>query len=635
VPSERRRPAVRRRSLPLLAAALALPVLALPLVAAAPPSAQAAALQPVTEVPDLRFTVAVGPEDQPAGLLPGALSGTAPATTCDVDADLYLPASASAADPVPAILTTNGFGGSKADQAGLGRAFAARGYAVLSYTGLGFPDSGCAVYLDDPLFDGRAASQLVDFLAGGRTAARADGTPYRLHVVATEAPGDPLVGMIGGSYGGQVQFATAAVDDRVDALVPLITWNDLQYSLAPNNTGFTRGVGQSTPGTEKIGWSSLFFGVGITDGLQQSQLTEATGECANFRPEACRAKAQMDLAGYPDAETAAFTRQVSVAHYLDRVQAPVLLVQGQADTLFNLQEAVATYSGLKAQGTPVRMVWQSWGHSGGGQPAPGELDLDGGQIEGTYLGQRIADWFAHWLKGEREAPLGPEFAWFRPWVSYEGNAAPAYGTASRYPVGTQRRLFLSGDGTLVTSARDVGAGGQAWANPGAGAPSSYSETSALQGAVVPDGITPPFDGPGSYGAWTTDPLAVPMDIVGVPRLDVRFDAPVVAAVQAQGPAAQLLVFAKLYDVAPDGSQHLVHRLVSPTRVADVAQPVRIELPGIVHRLEAGHRLRLVLAATDAAYKNAYPVQPVRVSSVPGEAGHVLTVPTTGPMRFTG
>ena len=74
--------------------------------------------------------------------------------TCTIDADLYKPHSASRAARVPAILTTNGFGGSKADQAGLGAAFAKRGYAVLSYTGLGFPDSGCKISLDDPGVDG-------------------------------------------------------------------------------------------------------------------------------------------------------------------------------------------------------------------------------------------------------------------------------------------------------------------------------------------------------------------------------------------------------------------------------------------------------------------------------------------------
>ena len=121
--------------------------------------AQAAALDAVDTYTGLTFTVPAGKNDlgQPQ--------------TCTIDADLYKPHSASSAARVPAILTTNGFGGSKADQAGLGRAFAQRGYTVLSYTGLGFPDSGCKISLDDPGVDGAAASSLVTFLGGGGSAA--------------------------------------------------------------------------------------------------------------------------------------------------------------------------------------------------------------------------------------------------------------------------------------------------------------------------------------------------------------------------------------------------------------------------------------------------------------------------------
>ena len=43
-----------------------------------------------------------------------------------------------------------------------------------------------------------------------------------------------------------------------------------------------------------------------------------------------------------------------------------------------------------------------------------------------------------------------------------------------------------------------------------------------------------------------------MDVVGSPRLTVQLTAPTVAATQARGPAGQLVVFAKLYDVGPDG-----------------------------------------------------------------------------------
>ena len=134
---------------------------------------------------------------------------------------------------------------------------------VLAYTGLGFPDSGCKITLDDPDYDGKAGKQMVDVLAGTRSYTRGRQPASGSHVVAQESPGDPRVGMIGGSYGGQIQYAVAKQDKRVDALIPIITWNDLSYSLAPNNTDLARGVTYRTPGVGKREWVDLFFGVGI------------------------------------------------------------------------------------------------------------------------------------------------------------------------------------------------------------------------------------------------------------------------------------------------------------------------------------------------------------------------------------
>ena len=344
--------------------------------------------------------------------------------------------------------------------------------------------------------------------------------------------------------------------------------------------------------------------------------------CPNFVLEACQAKATLDTLGYPTTQTYALTDRVSVGHYLDRVNVPTFLIQGQNDTLFNLQEAVATYSGLKARKVPVSMAWQSWGHSGGMKgnsgAAPGELDLSGAHIEDTYLGLRIKNWFDHYLKDVRSAPTGPEFSYFRDWVDYTGTAAPAYGSGSSYPVGAQRSYYLSGAGDLVTTPTAVTTGSVSWTNPGLGAFGSYSEVSGLGGQIpagsLPANTTAPNDAPGTFGAWTTSALTTDSSIVGVPTLDVSLSAPTVAATQSAGPAGQLQVFAKLYDVAPDGSKTLVNKLISPVRVADVTKSVHIELPGIVHRVPAGHRLQLVLASTDAAYKNAYAVQPVTVTA---------------------
>jgi ABC-2 type transport system ATP-binding protein len=553
---------------------------------------------------------------------------------CTVAYDLYRPSTATERHPKPAILTTNGFGGSKDDQADLGRAFAGRGYVVLSYSGLGFGGSDCKITLDDPDWDGRAAKQLVTYLGGGRRANDGSRVTY-VRTDRTSHDGrhrrhDPRVGMVGGSYGGQVQFAVAGIDPRVDTIVPIITWNDLSYSLAPNNTSFTtadgQGVRYATPGTEKVGWTSLFFGVGIADGIQYASTDPSRNVgCPNFADQACVAKAQMDALGYPTQDTLDFARHASVSSYVDRVRIPTLLVQGENDTLFNLQEAAAAYRALHSQGTPVKMIWQSWGHSGGGTPAPGELDM--AHPRASYEGRRISNWFDHHLKG-RTVGTGPRFTYFRDWVPYTGIATPAYGTASAYPVGTSQDLYLSGADSLVTSKAAVLPGTASYANVAGEVPTSFSEASALQGSQVPDGVTPPYDTPGTFAAWTTKPLAASVVSVGVPTLTLRLSSPLVQQTQAAGPAGQLLLFAKIYDIAPDGTKTLVHRLVSPTRVADVTRPVTIELPGVVHRYETGHRLSVVVAATDAAYRNNKTVQPVSVLTSPGDPG-VLRLPVLG------
>jgi hypothetical protein len=87
-------------------------------------------------------------------------------------------------------------------------------------------------------------------------------------------------------------------------------------------------------------------------------------------------------------------------------------------------------------------------------------------------------------------------------------------------------------------------------------------------------------------------------------------------------------------VAPDGTQTLHNRLISPVRVTDVTKQVHIELPGVVQRIEAGHRIRLVLAASDAAYAGNAAVLPVTVSANPKKPD-VLVLPVTSGTATTG
>jgi ABC-2 type transport system ATP-binding protein len=559
---------------------------------------------------------------------------------CTVVADLYRPRGVTAASKVPAILTTHGFGGSKddANQVGIARGFAREGYVVLSYSGLGFGGSDCKIHLDSPQYDGRAGRQLVSALAGRKRVFDAEsGTPFRIRLVAKERRGDPKVGMIGGSYGGQIQYAVAMQDRRVDALVPIITWNDLSYSLAPNNTAFRRGVTTATPGVHKREWTSFFFGVGIADGVAGATVDPARNVgCPNFDDRACAAKVQLDAQGYPNADTTRFARSASVTSYADRITAPTLLVEGQRDTLFNLQEAVATYRALRSHGTPARMIWQSWGHSGGGTPAPGELDLGADSIRDSYLGRRFLHWMDHYVRGRDAAPVGPRFCYFRDWVRYDespraaGRAvAKAFACTDRY-TGADRShtLYLSGNDALTPHHDRVRSGSASYANAGP-TPTSYSETSALEGVAVDN---PPTDGPGTFVAYTSRPLDAPVRIVGTPVLRLHLDAPVAATSQDVGPDGALVLFAKLYDVAPDGTVTLHHRLISPVRVGDVTKPVRVELPGVVQRVPRGHRIQVVVAASDAAYAGNTVAQPVTVETSRRRPS-LLRLPVVGRLRL--
>jgi predicted acyl esterase len=519
--------------------------------------------------------------------------------SCDIVYDLYVPDDASADHPVPAILTTNGFGGSKDDQASVADLFAKHDYEVLSYSGLGFGGSGCNIELDSPEWDGKAASELVTLLA-----ARPE--------VAKDAPGDPVIGTWGGSYGGGFQFALAAVDPRIDAMIPQITWNDLSYSLGPNNGPDSLSGGATPPGAMKYEWTELFTGLGIAQPAENPGTSgnPPTG-CPGYDRQICQAQAESTALGYAPPDVVALLQHASAEYELfknaDAHVPPMMLMQGQNDTLFNINEAVANYEAAKRRGAPVKLVLKEAGHSGGA--AAGEVD-DSDPAKG-YLDQLYLNWYDHYLKHE-PVDTGPEVEWFRDWATYDthGSAQPAYASAPQWPVGPAQQLFLSGGsngngGDLVGDAGKVATGSQTVLNPPGGETGSYSETSA----VGP--VTGPTDVPGTFASWTTAPLTTDTDVVGIPKVTVSISAPQASNLD---PTTEVVLYAKLYDVAPDGTKTMVHGLVAPSRIADLSKPVTLSLPGEVHRYGAGHQIELVLSTTDSAYIGSRVPGPITIST---------------------
>jgi ABC-2 type transport system ATP-binding protein len=433
--------------------------------------------------------------------------------------------------------------------------------------------------------------------------------------------------MTGGSYGGQIQFAAAGFEraagtDRLDAIIPLITWNYLAYSLAPENSALPDGTAESGSvssggtGVFKYQWAALFSTVGVANGAEDVPSPEdrAAWEdfvldgCANFDRPVCTALLEVGAQGHPSEASIDFLRSNSVMSYVSDIRVPTLIGQGQADTLFNLQESVATYTSLKAQGTPVSLVWQSWEHSNS-TPVPGELDMR--HPAQSHQGRQALAWFDHYVRGTGPAPE-LDFSYYRDWVfEATGDVEEAYTSAPAFPVGTERTLLLSSEGSqggaLVTDPAAVTTGTSAYASTAPVGP-NYTETSAL------DQSQPVSDPPGSAIQFATGPLTAPVDVVGSPRLTVTLDSSA-ELTHALGPDGQLVAFAKLYDIGPEGRPvELPNRLISPVRIGDVSQPVSIELPAIVHRFEAGHRLAVVLAGGDMAYRGTNVRQAVSLTT---------------------
>src|SRR3954452_8928679 len=184
-------------------------------------------------------------------------AGPGRAGTIGLDTTLYLPATT----PAPAVLVAHGFGGTKASVDADARALVARGFVVETWSARGFGASGGQIALDAPEYEVADARVLVD-----RLATRPE--------VVQDGPGDPRVGVTGGSYGGALALLLAGYDRRIDALAPVITWNDLGQALFPNAAAPPGSVPAGTPargafapdGVFKRGWAGVFFSAGLSPG---------------------------------------------------------------------------------------------------------------------------------------------------------------------------------------------------------------------------------------------------------------------------------------------------------------------------------------------------------------------------------
>ncbi|WP_030685189.1 CocE/NonD family hydrolase [Streptomyces globisporus] len=480
----------------------------------------------------------------------------------------------------PAVLLGHGFGGSKDDVRAQAEGLARDGYAVLTWSARGFGASTGEIGLNDPGHEVEDVRKLIDWLA-----ARPE--------VLLDKPGDPRVGVTGASYGGAISLLAAGHDPRVDAIAPQITYWNLADALFPN-------------GVFKKLWAGIFFSTGESPAAGQAAGVRPAGRpgaakagsCGRFTAELCSLYQRVAVSGKPDPAARALLEARSPSAVGSRIKVPALLVQGQSDSLFTLAQSDATARTLTANGAPVAVDWTAGGH-------------DGGDRETERVERRITTWFDRWLKRDTSVGTGPAFRVSRTGGvdSTDGQATLRAATADRYPG------LTSGTARIA-----LGGAPQTFTNPPGAAPPAVSAVPGLGGGLSglsSLGVGLSLDFPGQHARFDAKPQTESLRITGTPTVRVK-----VTSTAADGSA---VLFAKVYDVGPDGRQQVLPaQLVTPVRVdgAKAGKSLTLTLPAIDHEVEAGHRLRLVVAATDLGY--ASPAVPAGYTvAVEGP----LTVPT--------
>ena len=287
-------------------------------------------------------------------VLNGPGLGLPGATTLELDVDSFLPR----------------------DTIGVG-ALRDAGYNVVTWDPRGEWRSEGIMTLDSPDYEGRDMSHIISYLA-------------TLPEVALDGANDPRIGMTGASYGGGIQLATAAIDHRIDAIVPTIAWNSLVDVLFPR-------------GAVNSGWGTLLP-------------TVLALTFAREHPRIFPVAIQGVLFGIAEDSDIELVNDLGFQDQIGDITAPTLLIQGTVDTLFTLDQAHTNALALIEAGTTTKVVWYCGGH--------GACLSD--YNDGEVVIDRTLRWLDRYVKGDESVDTGAQFEW----VDQNGE----WYSAEQYPV---------------------------------------------------------------------------------------------------------------------------------------------------------------------------------------------------------
>ncbi len=481
--------------------------------------------------------------------------------------------------PYPLVVLLHGWGGSRNSSGDIAERLLGSGYAVLRYSARGFGDSWGQVNVADIHVELRDLRSIVGQVI--------DRPGFRL---------DPdAVAITGASYGGgQSWLATlepmftspGGRTIRIRTVIPIVPWSDLLYSLVPN--GHSRFSVEPLGGVKTSYVNGLFIS-GLHDDPDRpypnypEYLLRWQTWMNGVEPTAIDpvwTEIRDGLAGYRsvwwqrDFWDEAPTRRT-----------PVFAVQGWTDDLFPAPEAIRMLRALRTvdPAYPIKVYLGDLGHPRAANKA-GEV---------AHVLDRIEAWLAFHLEGEGDAP--------------------AYDVVAAITRPREQR-FDPADVLTV---------------PGWEALSSESVAWSFEGSAV---LVNPVDDPRASffwdplvmeGARELEPLPAPPDAARDDRSLAVFQVRVselaagnlliagqpAVRLRATSTGERVQLNARLYDVGPDGVEHLITRgTLTLTPTPGVASEVQIPTYGNLWDAAADHVLRLEISTLDSPY--------IRPSAVP-------------------
>lgn len=564
-----------------------------------------------------------------------------------IDVNLALPpAPASGQDgDYPLIMMFHGWGGTEYGLDSMHR-FLDRGYAVFSMSDRGWGDScggqtskiGACAEGYNRLMDSRYEVRDAQHLAG---------------MLVDEGLVDPRrIGAWGGSYGGGISMALAALRDRMAlpgenpdgtlklvpwvspergipmelaAATPDIPWTDLAYSLVPNgrnldyvaDSPYSIDPAKPVPGVMKLSFVTGLLALGLVTSNYAVPLTN---------PEADLVSWYTNIAlGDPYEANPVVTgalEELTLHHssyYIEhsRPPAPLLISNGFTDDLFPPDEALRFYNRTRSEhpGAKISLLFMDHGHQRG-QNKAGDT---------AYLRQRQDEWLDHYVKGAGPAPEQGATVKTQTCPS----DAPSEGPIS---APSWRRLspgevrFRGADGSQGIVPPEAG---ELPELPTAIPPLSLNTVQDLLSGLAYDPIlgTVLADGACAAPPDPTGPVTDPLSgavyefpvqgdgflMVGSPTVVANLSS---ALALTGTPPYTSQIAARLIDEAPDGGETLVARgLYRPDLSTDPSRQV-FQLHPNGWRFEPGHTVRLELLPFDLPYGRFSNLQlPITVSDL--------------------